>query len=62
MFIIFIIFLSLNLINSITVNNVNKLIQNKNYLSQLPYNKLLNNIDNHQISKIYLSNNLNTVK
>ena len=58
MFIIFIIFLCLNLNNSLNVNN---LIKNKNYLSQLPYNKLLNNIDNHEISKIYISNNLNSV-
>jgi len=68
---IFIIFFILNLFNSVnslesprvSVNpeNFQKLLKQKYYLIETPYNQLIDNIEKHKISKIYFSKSFSEV-
>jgi cell division protease FtsH len=40
---------------------INNIIRNKYYYSELPYNKLIQNIESHKIKQIYLSERMDTV-
>jgi cell division protease FtsH len=41
--------------------DINNIIRNKYYYSELPYNKLIQNIESHKIKQIYLSERMDTV-
>lgn len=41
--------------------DINNIIKNKYYYSELPYNKLIQNIESHKIKQIYLSERMDTV-
>jgi cell division protease FtsH len=42
-------------------NDLTKAIKNKYFLTQVPYNKLVKKIENHEVSKIYFSNKYDEV-
>ena len=41
--------------------DINNILRNKYYYSELPYNKLIQNIESHKIKQIYLSERMDTV-
>ena len=41
--------------------DINNIIRNKYYYSELPYNKLIQNIESHKIKQIYLNERMDTV-